>query len=165
MRRPCSRATAAHGLLRRGGRWDVSRRGWRGGAAYGEGKAGNYCYTAVTDAWEWSGAVYQIHGFTPGGVVPGAELMLAHAHAADRHNIERALQACLRDGKLFSSLYRLIDAPGQQHTCYHKRCLAMGSALHAVTGDGPAQQILATAGPRLEIHAQQPAAGRPWERP
>jgi anti-anti-sigma factor len=318
----------------------------------------------VTGAWEWSGAVYQIHGFTPGEVVPGAEPLLAHAHAADRHNIEWTLQACLRDGKLFSSLYRLIDASGRQHwvlitgegscgadgtvtgirgylidltlpltrarttevarvlgkttdsratieqakgalmllhgldartafallswhsqrtniklrdlarrlvsglagepdaiagvrarldenvygpgrtsalgprgalvngaagvlttqmeaadglvvlrlsgdvnmatgpqldtclaeavaaavppapvvidlsrvthfgsvglallTCYHKRCLAMGSALHAVTGDGPAQQILATAAPRVQIHAQQPAAGRLWERP
>lgn len=79
------------------------------------GGAGSYRYTAAIDRWEWSEAVYGIHGFGPGDVMPSAELLLAHAHAGDRQNVERLIRACLRDGKLFSQLYRLNDAARGEH--------------------------------------------------
>jgi anti-anti-sigma factor len=84
-------------------------------AATREEGAGSYRYTAATGVWEWSGAVYGIHGFRRGEVVPSAELMLAHVHTGDRQETERLTRACLRDGKLFSHLYRLIDAAAGQH--------------------------------------------------
>jgi hypothetical protein len=46
------------------------------GAATGEDGAGSYRHTTATGAREWSDAVYDIHGFRPGAVVPSAELML-----------------------------------------------------------------------------------------
>ena len=57
--------------------------------------------------------VYAIHGFHRGEVVPTTALLLSHAHAADRRQAGQVLRACLRDGKLFSLLYRIIDAAGQ----------------------------------------------------
>jgi hypothetical protein len=43
---------------------------------------------------------------------------------------------------------------------YHKRCLAAGTTLHVVPGEGPAMRILAPARARLQIHASEPAAGK-----
>jgi anti-anti-sigma factor len=84
------------------------------GAAGREGGAGSYRYTAAIDRWEWSDAVYDIHGFRRGDVIPSAELLLTHVHAGDRQNAERHIRACMRDGKLFSHLYRLIDTAQQE---------------------------------------------------
>jgi anti-anti-sigma factor len=63
----------------------------------------------------------------------------------------------------------VIDLSGVTHfgsvgvallTSYHERCLAAGTAMQVVPGEGPAMRILATAGPRLQIHASEPAAGK-----
>ena len=74
---------------------------------------GSYQYTAGDDTWQWSDGIYAIHGFHRGEVVPTTALLLSHAHAADRRQAGQVLRACLRDGKLFSLLYRIIDAAGQ----------------------------------------------------
>jgi anti-anti-sigma factor len=84
-------------------------------AAGREGGAGSYRYTAAIDRWEWSDAIYDIHGFRRGDAIPSVELLLAHAHAGDRQNSERLIRGCMRDGKLFSNLYRLLDTSGQEH--------------------------------------------------
>ncbi len=76
---------------------------------------GSYRYAAAADTWHWSDAVYAIHGFHRGEVVPTTALLLSHAHAADRRRAEQLLRASLRDGRLFSLLYRIIDAAGQLH--------------------------------------------------
>ena len=82
--------------------------------AGGQGDAtGSYQYTAGDDTWQWSDGVYATHGFHRGEVVPTTALLLSHAHAADRRQAGQVLRACLRDGKLFSLLYRIIDAAGQ----------------------------------------------------
>jgi anti-anti-sigma factor len=74
---------------------------------------GSYQYAAGDDTWQWSDGVYAIHGFHRGEVVPTTALLLSHAHAADRQHAGQLLRACLRDGRLFSLLYRIIDAAGQ----------------------------------------------------
>jgi anti-anti-sigma factor len=79
--------------------------------ARGEG-VGSYSYTTAPDTWEWSDAVYAIHGFRRGEVVPTLSLLLAHAQAGDRGQVNALIESCLRDGQLFSFLYRLIDAGG-----------------------------------------------------
>ena len=74
---------------------------------------GSYQYTAGDDTWQWSDGIYAIHGFHRGEVVPTTTLLLCHAHAADRRHAGQLLRACLRDGRLFSLLYHVIDAAGQ----------------------------------------------------
>jgi anti-anti-sigma factor len=74
---------------------------------------GSYQYAAGDDTWQWSDGVYAIHGFHRGEVVPTTALLLSHAHAADRRHAAQLVRACLRDGRLFSLLYRIIDAAGQ----------------------------------------------------
>src|ERR1700734_659779 len=74
---------------------------------------GSYRYAAAEGSWRWSDGVYIIHGFRRGEVVPSTALLLAHAHAADRRHTAQLLESCLRNGELFSFLYRLINASGQ----------------------------------------------------
>jgi anti-anti-sigma factor len=78
-----------------------------------ENAMGSYQYAEAGDAWQWSDGVYAIHGFHRGEVVPTTALLLSHAHAADRRHAGQLLRACLRDGQMFSLLYRVIDAAGQ----------------------------------------------------
>jgi anti-anti-sigma factor len=84
-----------------------------GRSASQESGVGSYYYDALSDAWEWSDGIYAIHGFTRGEVVPTTALLLAHAHSGDRRNAERLIQGCLDQGRLFSFLYRIIDAGGK----------------------------------------------------
>ena len=74
---------------------------------------GSYRYALAADTWQWSDGVYAIHGFDRDEVVPTTALLLSHAHAADRRQAGQLLRACLCDGRLFSLLYRIIDAAGQ----------------------------------------------------
>jgi anti-anti-sigma factor len=74
---------------------------------------GSYQYAAADDTWQWSDGVYAIHGFHRGEVVPTMALLLSHAHAADRRHAGQLLRACVRDGQMFSLLYRVVDAAGQ----------------------------------------------------
>jgi ANTAR domain/PAS fold len=74
---------------------------------------GTYQYTAGDQTWRWSDGVYAIHGFHRGDVVPTTERLLAHVHSADRRQAAQLLATCLRDGQLFSFLYRLIDVTGR----------------------------------------------------
>ncbi len=74
---------------------------------------GSYRYAAAEGSWQWSDGIYIIHGFRRGEVVPSTALLLAHAHSADRRHTAQLLESCLRNGELFSFLYRLINASGQ----------------------------------------------------
>jgi anti-anti-sigma factor len=74
---------------------------------------GSYQYAAGDDTWQWSDGVYAIHGFHRGEVVPTMALLLSHAHSADRRHAGQLLRGRLRDGRLFSLLYRIVDAAGQ----------------------------------------------------
>jgi hypothetical protein len=39
-------------------------------------RAGGFSYFTAEDRWEWSDAVAEIHGYTPGTVCPTTELVL-----------------------------------------------------------------------------------------
>ena len=84
-----------------------------GRAASQQQGMGSYRYAAAEGRWQWSDGVYAIHGFRRGEVVPSTALLLAHAHSADRRHAAQLLESCLRNGGLFSFLYRLFDASGR----------------------------------------------------
>ncbi len=83
------------------------------GAASHGNLMGSYQYAAGDGTWQWSDGTYAIHGFHHGEVVPATALLLSHAHAADRRHAGQLLRACLRDGRLFGLLYRIVDPAGQ----------------------------------------------------
>jgi PAS domain S-box-containing protein len=72
-------------------------------------------YDAVDGTWWWSPAMYALHGFSPGEVVPTTALLLAHKHADDRARTEGRLQEALSTGEPFCCRHRIIDASGRVH--------------------------------------------------
>lgn len=65
--------------------------------------------------WSWSDAVFAIHGFEPGEIVPTAAVMLAHCHPADRAVLSVVLDEGGNAMDDVAEQYRLIDALGREH--------------------------------------------------
>jgi len=74
------------------------------------GPFGHFRYDVGSDTWWWSDPVYEIHGFTPGEVVPTTELILSHKHPDDVASAERTIATALARGDSFSLWHRVLDA-------------------------------------------------------
>lgn len=73
---------------------------------------GEFRVTVATDTWWWSDAVYQMHGFEPGDVVPTSDLVLAHSHPDDRQHAQAVLDAARCNDEPFAMIHRIVDAQG-----------------------------------------------------
>ncbi|MFC0223220.1 PAS and ANTAR domain-containing protein [Nocardioides zeicaulis] len=71
---------------------------------------GRYRYRPDTDEWTWTDAVYRIHGFEPGEVVPTTELVMRHIHPADRPMAWESRESALEREEPFSFLHRIVTA-------------------------------------------------------
>ncbi|WP_063014089.1 PAS and ANTAR domain-containing protein [Nocardia kruczakiae] len=76
---------------------------------------GSFRFWFATRRWEWSEEVYQMHGYTPGSVVPTTELLLSHKHPDDRDDVAQRIARSLDLGESFSSRHRFIDTAGEVH--------------------------------------------------
>ncbi|MCP3420496.1 PAS and ANTAR domain-containing protein [Nocardioides pinisoli] len=74
---------------------------------------GRYEYRPVTDEWWWSDAMFRIHGFEPGEVVPTTELALRHTHPDDVEAAWDYRDAVVDRGEPFSFMHRIVTATKQ----------------------------------------------------
>lgn len=65
--------------------------------------------------WEWSEQVQRMHGYEPGTVTPTTELVLAHKHPEDRHEVAKTIDEMLRTHRAFSTRHRILDTHGVVH--------------------------------------------------
>ena len=65
--------------------------------------------------WEWSEQVQRMHGYEPGTVTPTTELVLAHKHPEDRHEVAKTIDEMLRTHRAFSTRHRILDTRGDVH--------------------------------------------------
>ena len=77
---------------------------------------GQYRYDLVRETWWWSSAMYALHGFAPGEVVPTTALVLAHKHPDDHDRVAQVLAAAKVSGAPFSSVHRIMTARGRERT-------------------------------------------------
>jgi hypothetical protein len=70
---------------------------------------GWFRYDVIADSWTWSDALYAMHGFTPGEIVPSTGIFLAHKHPDDRAATSAVLQAALATGEPFCCRHRIVD--------------------------------------------------------
>lgn len=83
--------------------------------ASGQCLAGTFYLDIATGRCEWSEEMFQIHGYSPGEVVPTLDLLLAHKHPQDREPIRRIVaELCTRGGRQ-ASFHRLTDSRGREH--------------------------------------------------
>ena len=91
---------------------------------------GRYTYRPDTDAWCWSDAMFRIHGFEPGEVVPTTELVMRHIHPEDVPAAWESREQVVEKQEPFSFLHRIVAADGEPRVV-----IAAG---HLDTdGDGP----------------------------
>jgi hypothetical protein len=65
--------------------------------------------------WEWSEEVQRMHGYEPGTVTPTTELVLAHKHPDDRHEVAKTIDAMLHSRSAFSTRHRIVDTRDVVH--------------------------------------------------
>lgn len=75
---------------------------------------GRYTYRPKSDQWWWSDAVFLLHGFEPGAVVPTTELVLRHIHPDDRLAAWESRETALDVQEPFTFLHRIVRADGRE---------------------------------------------------
>ncbi|MBD8078712.1 PAS and ANTAR domain-containing protein [Cellulosimicrobium arenosum] len=98
--------------------------------------AGRFRYDVAEDSWWWSDAVYRMHGFEPGQVVPTTRLVLAHKHPDDRARAVSTVLHSVRAGEPFASMHRIVDASGLPRT------LAVTGEARVDDGTGEVVQVV-----------------------
>lgn len=95
-------------------------------SALGDGPclAGTFHVNLETGKIHWSDAMFQLHGYQRGEVVPSLELLYSHKHPEDRPRCEGIVAQVVRTGGYFCMYHRLIDAKGRT-----RRVLTSGDAI------------------------------------
>jgi len=70
---------------------------------------GRFRYLSANDRWWWSDELFQMHGFTPGEVVPTTQLLQSHKHPEDRAYAIDVLAVALKNGQPFCCRHRILD--------------------------------------------------------
>ena len=83
----------------------------------GEGDliAGTFVADGQTKVMEWSDAMYAIHGYCRGEIVPTLALTLAHKHPDDLPRILKVAEELFARGGHVGIYHRIIDARGRKH--------------------------------------------------
>jgi AmiR/NasT family two-component response regulator len=77
----------------------------------------SFTYRVGEDRWDWSDEVFGLYGFVRGEVVPTAELLLVHSHAADRDLVVAFLSAVpTTRGEPLVCRFRIVDAGQRERT-------------------------------------------------
>ncbi|MFD0045564.1 PAS and ANTAR domain-containing protein [Pseudarthrobacter scleromae] len=86
--------------------------------------AGTFHADVATGRLHWSEAMFQLHGYQRGEVVPTLELLFSHKHPEDRPKCEEIVAQVVQTGGYFCMYHRIIDAQGRT-----RRVLTTGDAL------------------------------------
>ena len=68
-----------------------------------------FTYDVVHDQWEWSDALYEMHGYSPREIPATTQALMHHKHPEDRERAAGVFAAVVRDGGTYSCYHRIID--------------------------------------------------------
>lgn len=125
----------------------------------GDCLAGSFHLDTATGKFEWSEALFQLHGYNPGEIVPSVELLLSHKHADDRARAAELISQVTREGGYFCLYHRMIDSRRRV-----RRVLTCGEGVlngaNRVTAlDGVMIDLTATVRLETELAARDAVAG------
>lgn len=66
-------------------------------------------YDVVHDRWEWSDALYDLHGYVPREIPATTQALMHHKHPEDRERVAGVFAAAVRDGVTYSCYHRIVD--------------------------------------------------------
>jgi hypothetical protein len=73
------------------------------------GAVAPFRYDAVLDQWEWSDALYVLHGYMPREIPATTSALMHHKHPDDRERAAGVFAATIRDGGTYSCYHRIVD--------------------------------------------------------
>jgi hypothetical protein len=68
-----------------------------------------FTYDVVHDRWEWSDALYELHGYSPREIPATTGALMHHKHQEDRQRAADVFAAVVRDGGTYSCYHRIVD--------------------------------------------------------
>ena len=83
------------------------------------GVVASFRYDVVQDQWDWSDALYELHGYAPGEIPATTSALMHHKHPEDRERAAGVFAAVVRDGGTYSCYHRMVDR--------HERVLSLVS--------------------------------------
>lgn len=78
-------------------------------AAPPPGVAAPFTYDVVNDRWEWSDALYHLHGYLPREIPATTTALMSHKHPDDRERVAGVFAAAVRDGETYTCYHRIVD--------------------------------------------------------
>ncbi|WP_322919170.1 PAS and ANTAR domain-containing protein [Nocardioides renjunii] len=63
----------------------------------------------ANDQWEWSDALYDLHGYSPREIPATTGALLHHKHPDDRERAAGVFAAVVQDGGTYSCYHRIVD--------------------------------------------------------
>jgi ANTAR domain/PAS fold len=73
------------------------------------GAVAPFRYDVVHDRWEWSDALYDLHGYSPREIPATTSALMHHKHPEDRERAAGVFAAVVRDGGTYSCYHRIVD--------------------------------------------------------
>jgi hypothetical protein len=73
------------------------------------GLVASFRYDVVHDQWEWSEALYELHGYSPREIPATTSALMHHKHPDDRERAAGVFAAVVRDGGTYSCYHRIVD--------------------------------------------------------
>lgn len=121
--------------------------------------AGSFHLDTVANRFEWSEALFRLHGYSPGEVLPSVELLLSHKHPDDRARAAEIISQIAVEGGYFCLYHRIIDSGRRV-----RRVLTCGEGILDETGrvtalDGMMVDLTATVRHETEQAARDAIAG------
>ncbi|SEB64223.1 PAS fold-containing protein [Nocardioides exalbidus] len=68
-----------------------------------------FTYDVAGDRWDWSDALYQLHGYVPREIPATTTALMHHKHPDDRERAAGVFAAVIRDGGTYSCYHRIVD--------------------------------------------------------
>ncbi len=66
-------------------------------------------YDVVHDHWEWSDALYALHGYQPHEIPATTSALMHHKHPEDRERAADVFKAVVQDGGTYSCYHRIVN--------------------------------------------------------
>jgi hypothetical protein len=66
-------------------------------------------YDVVADRWEWSDALYELHGYLPREIPATTQALMHHKHPEDRERAAGVFAAVIQAGGTYSCYHRIVD--------------------------------------------------------
>lgn len=66
-------------------------------------------YDVANDTWEWSDALYQLHGYSPREMPATTSALMHHKHPGDRERAAAVFAAVVENGGTYSCYHRVVD--------------------------------------------------------